>query len=542
MQAVPAAAVSVAHRSLPDIAPGLKPDAVTICLCYQYKEPAWNAKQHTAAMRKVIALANEHGVTGRGRCAPEGLNCTLTASAGSMRAFCYALREWDPVFCETDFKLTDGLERSSRFRSFSLRKTEELVNYGLSGTKAPSINRHAGLHLEATDYHEAMKQKDTVIIDVRNAYESAIGHFAPPEGGATLIDPKMRNSSDFPKWLNAPETKAKLQGKNVMMYCTGGIRCERATALLNQMTEADESFSVKKTIHCRGGIERYLRTFPKGGYWKGKNYLFDRRREQVPEEKGADALAADVESACCVCKRPWSMYLGQFACATCKVPVIVCDRCNPAAKADSTILECPLCEEGYEAPTLAPDLLGQKRKLGVIEAGTDMVTGVVVDADVAARVKAEKRAEKSNKEPSTRLFLGRLPRVITAAALRRALVRAAGDVETRTVRWVVDRDSGAYYGSAFVEMATLAHAKKVVAAVEKASGLAVDIGLTTAATAAPRAFATSSAPCRAAGKKQKVCAGPKKARVAFAPLRKEETWPPAGHVETEYPPLGTVLS
>lgn len=60
-----------------------------------------------------------------------------------------------------------------------------------------------------------LKLSEQVIIDVRNAYESAIGHFAPPEGGAELIDPKMRNSHEFPKWLNAPETKQKLQGKKV---------------------------------------------------------------------------------------------------------------------------------------------------------------------------------------------------------------------------------------------------------------------------------------------------------------------------------------
>ena len=61
----------------------------------------------------------------------------------------------------------------------------------------------------------------SIFSDVRNAYESDIGHFKPPEGGATLLDPKMRTSQDFPKWLNAPETKEKLKDKTVMMYCTG---------------------------------------------------------------------------------------------------------------------------------------------------------------------------------------------------------------------------------------------------------------------------------------------------------------------------------
>ena len=65
-----------------------------------------------------------------------------------------------------------------------------------------------------------MSEPNTVIIDVRNAYESAIGHFQPPPGGAELLDPKMRNSHEFPKWINAPETREKLQGKKVRIFCT----------------------------------------------------------------------------------------------------------------------------------------------------------------------------------------------------------------------------------------------------------------------------------------------------------------------------------
>ena len=70
------------------------------------------------------------------------------------------------------------------------------------------------------------------MIDVRNAYESEIGKFA----GA--LDPQMRKSTDFPGWLRKPETQDKLKGKQVLMYCTGGVRCERASALL-QKTACD---------------------------------------------------------------------------------------------------------------------------------------------------------------------------------------------------------------------------------------------------------------------------------------------------------------
>lgn len=80
-----------------------------------------------------------------------------------------------------------------------------------------------------------------------------------------------------------------------------------------------------RDAQVRGGIERYLRTFPQGGHWKGKNYLFDRRFEQQPEGKSDADLQKDVESWCAVCGEPWDLYRGQFRCPEplCKVPVLV---------------------------------------------------------------------------------------------------------------------------------------------------------------------------------------------------------------------------
>ena len=86
--------------------------------------------------------------------------------------------------------------------------------------KAPSLKKFGGTHLEADEYHRAMEDPDAVVIDVRNAYESSIGGFRPPEGGAELIDPKMRNSIEFPKWLNSDETRERINGKKVLMYCS----------------------------------------------------------------------------------------------------------------------------------------------------------------------------------------------------------------------------------------------------------------------------------------------------------------------------------
>ena len=92
--------------------------------------------------------------------------------------------------------------------------------------KAPSLKKFAGEHLEADEHHKSMEDLDMIIIDVRYVYESAIGNFQPPPNSAKLIDPKMTNSIEFPKWLNSEQTQRQLTGKNILMYCTGGICCE----------------------------------------------------------------------------------------------------------------------------------------------------------------------------------------------------------------------------------------------------------------------------------------------------------------------------
>ena len=114
-----------------------------------------------------------------------------------------------------------------------------------------------------------------MVIDVRNGYEYDIGRFGGQErqGGAELLNPQMRKSTDFPDWLNRADTREKLEGKEVLMYCTGGVRCERASALLRR----EVGDKVKGIYQLHGGIEKYLQEYPDGGYWQGKNFVFDKR-------------------------------------------------------------------------------------------------------------------------------------------------------------------------------------------------------------------------------------------------------------------------
>jgi len=93
----------------------------------------WTKAEHKHAIKKVIEIATKNDITGRGRVAREGLNCTLTGRPEDIRNFCQGLRDWQSIFNETDFKLTDGIPIGKHFKALSINKANELVAYGLAG-------------------------------------------------------------------------------------------------------------------------------------------------------------------------------------------------------------------------------------------------------------------------------------------------------------------------------------------------------------------------------------------------------------------------
>jgi rhodanese-related sulfurtransferase len=221
------------------------------------------------------------------------------------------------------------------------------------------------------------------VIDVRNHYEAAIGRFDgqeklpvagtdvggehddPPSSGgggvAKYIDPKMRKSTDFPAWLEA--SKDDLKGKTCLFFCTGGVRCERASAHANLVL----GNHVKGVYQLQGGVESYLKAFPDGGFWRGKNFVFDKREAVGTDNVNGDGgvLRRDkidrhaathppaTETHCCLCEKPWDRYLGKKKCGTCGVPVLVCDAClaDKSIKSKGVMMRCPLCvEQGVTVP------------------------------------------------------------------------------------------------------------------------------------------------------------------------------------------------
>lgn len=639
--------ISVAGRPLPAPNGDVKNDAgegASIVLFYQYKEPVWTESEFQKALKLFLSIGRRFSMTGRGRIAPEGVNCTLTGpSAAQVRGFCQALRdEWGVVennnhstsddsntntnnnhkfrdkdlFQATDFKITDGLPQSQKFKSLSIRKTNELVAYGLEGEKAPSIEKFGGEHLTAIDYHEALKDKDTVVIDVRNAYETAIGTIVPPKGGATLLDPKLRNSREWPKWLASEETQKKLNGKKILTFCTGGIRCERATALINQMATVSQSesketantatsaadntantasnssetkdatstpkakssedskpFQTNGVYHMRGGIERYLKTYPQGGFWSGKNYLFDKRMEQLPELKDSSQVEKEVanklNAKCCLCRKPWTTYRGQHKCSQiqCGVPVLVCDACHVSLTASASNnnhsqqqqqLRCELCREGYRAPQGNPDLVAmRKRAEKVLSAGNDASTQAGSAQDTPGAVTAPKsknlEAHPPLKVVSDRLFLNRLPLATKKSEIEKWL-----QTPIRQLHWVTDKDTGAFYGSCIVRIDVFSKVLLAIKKHAKAKGSTATTPRVTHktdenASGGPLREFLGAFPgtesidrlreSRRSGhhnnkrRKRQQHQQPKIFRVLAKP---GEAWPPTNHNDTEYPPLGKI--
>lgn len=308
----------------------------SLILFYQYVHPVWPESKVSQLIAYLARIAETRKTLGgRIRVAPEGVNATVSSvdcdrvtAETTLYHFIQDLRNFDEAFEKTDFKFINDQPPDRHFKDLKLLPVKELVFYGIRGDEAPL--EQGGVHLPAAEFHEMLSQeKDTVVVDVRNHYEAAIGRF--DGGNAKYVDPKMRKSTDYATWLSKPETQEELKDKNVLMFCTGGIRCERASAYLNTQMGSQ----VKGIYQLQGGIERYLQAFPDGGHWRGKNFVFDKREAISADNPSGDGgvvrkskdSAAAVETQCCLCEKPWDRYIGKKKCDFCGVPVLVCDSC-----------------------------------------------------------------------------------------------------------------------------------------------------------------------------------------------------------------------
>lgn len=216
-----------------------------------------------AALRlQVLPLCEKHGLKGTILLASEGMNGTIAGTPESIDAVIADLRLL-PGFRELDVKYSEA--STMPFLRMKVRLKKEIVSMGVEGVDAAT---QQGNYVDPRQWNDLIADPDTVVIDTRNGYEVAIGSF----DGA--INPDTRSFRDFPAWFD--EFSEQLRQKEskkpkIAMFCTGGIRCEKATAYVKAQGFDD-------VHHLKGGILKYLEHVPESeSLWKGDCFLFDQR-------------------------------------------------------------------------------------------------------------------------------------------------------------------------------------------------------------------------------------------------------------------------
>ena len=256
--------------------------------------------------RTLVACAHAQGVRGTLLLAAEGINGTIAGRAAGVAAVLAVIRAIPGL---AGLEIKHSAADSMPFYRLKVRVKPEIVTMGI-----PDLDLgRRGVHVAAADWNALIDDPDAILIDTRNDYEVAVGSFA----GA--INPQTTAFRDFPDWFRA--NRAALftgrEGARVAMFCTGGIRCEKATAFLR-------AEGVAEVFHLQGGILRYLEDVPAAASrWQGECFVFD---ERVSLGHGLE---------------PGSHSL----CRGCRMPLSAMDRASPLYVEG---VACPACAESRD--------------------------------------------------------------------------------------------------------------------------------------------------------------------------------------------------
>lgn len=275
------------------------------------------------------------GVLGRTYVAEEGVNAQISVPSERFNEFKVKLEE---VTFFQDMRLNVAIEQDDlSFLKLTIKVRPKIVADGLDDSSFDVTN--SGVHLDAKAFNELADSPDSVIVDMRNHYESEVGHF---EGAITPDVDTFRESLP----IIAEDLAEHKEEKNLLMYCTGGIRCEKASAYFKHR-------GFKNVYQLEGGIIEYTRRAKEAGLpikFKGKNFVFDERR--------AERITDEVISVCHQCGGPCDEHIN---CANhaCHLLFIQCDDCASTYKATCSddcraIVELPeeeqaLLRKGHEA-------------------------------------------------------------------------------------------------------------------------------------------------------------------------------------------------
>ena len=203
------------------------------------------------------ALCDQHAIKGSLLLAQEGINGTIAGTRTGIDAVLAHIRTL-PGCGALEHK--ESTASTPPFLRMKVKLKKEIVTMG-----KPDVDPRAsvGTYVQPKDWNDLITSDDVVVIDTRNDYEVAIGTF---EGA---VDPETASFREFPEWWE--KNKTRFGNKRVAMFCTGGIRCEKASNYL--LGEG-----VPEVFHLKGGILKYLEEVPEAeSTWNGECFVFDQR-------------------------------------------------------------------------------------------------------------------------------------------------------------------------------------------------------------------------------------------------------------------------
>ena len=202
-------------------------------------------------------FCDRHHLKGTILLAQEGVNSTIVGSRQGIDALLNYLRS-NPCFQYLEHK--ESYCQVMPFQKLRVRIKKEIVTFGVPGINP---NREVGKYVEPKDWNTLISDPEVVVIDTRNIYEVKLGTF---EGA---IDPQITTFGQFPNYVT--ENLKPEQQQKVAMFCTGGIRCEKASAYLLAQ-------GFKEVYHLKGGILKYIAEVPpEESLWEGECFVFDDR-------------------------------------------------------------------------------------------------------------------------------------------------------------------------------------------------------------------------------------------------------------------------
>ena len=223
----------------------------------------------------------EHEIKGTLLLAHEGINGTVAGSDEAITALVAYLNSWDEIN-NLEVKYSDSSDQA--FLRMKVRLKKEIVTMGVEDIDPLDI---VGTYVEPEDWNDLISRQDVMVIDTRNIYETRIGTFQ------RAVDPETETFRAFPEWANDLADDAD-KPATVAMYCTGGIRCEKATAYMKKI-------GFDEVYHLKGGILKYLETVPEEeSLWEGECFVFDQR---VSVKHGLEEGEYEL---CFACKDPIS--------------------------------------------------------------------------------------------------------------------------------------------------------------------------------------------------------------------------------------------